>query len=63
MTEEMVLGLTQGDIVSIIIAAVAAVAALFLLNALLQLGATLMRRGCLIVAIVIFVYALTRSFA
>ena len=62
MTEEIMLGLTQGDIVSIIIVAVAAVLALFLLNGLLRLGAALMRWGCFIVVMVVFVYALTRSF-
>ena len=50
-----------GDI-SVIIVVVATVFALLLLRALLRLGVALMRWGCLIVVIVLFVYVLTRSF-
>jgi hypothetical protein len=60
--EEIILGLTQGDIVSIIIVAVAALLALMLLSALLRLSAALVRVGCLVVVIVVFLYALSRMF-
>jgi hypothetical protein len=62
MAEEIILGLTQGDITAIIIVAVAAVLALLLLGALLKLSAALMRVGCLIVAIAVFLFALSRMF-
>ena len=62
MAEEIFLGLTQGDITSIIIVAVAAILALFLLASLLKLSAALMRVGCLVIAFGVFVYALTRMF-
>jgi predicted membrane channel-forming protein YqfA (hemolysin III family) len=60
MPEEIVLGLSQGDILSIVIVAVAAVLGLLLLAALLRLSAALVRVGCLVVVIGVFLYALTR---
>lgn len=60
MTEEIILGLNQGDITSIIVVAVVALLALLLLGALLRLGAALMRVGCVVVLIVVFMFALTR---
>ena len=62
MAEEIFLGLTQGDITSIAIVAVAAFLALLLLAAILKLSAALMRVGCLVIAIGVFVYALTKMF-
>ena len=62
MAEEIILGLTQGDITAIIVVAVAAVLGLLLLGALLKLSAALMRVGCLIVAIAVFLFALSRMF-
>ena len=58
--EEIILGLTQGDFVSIIVVAVVAFLLLLLLGALMRLSAALMRIGCLIVVIAIFMFALTR---
>jgi hypothetical protein len=58
--DEIILGLTQGDFVSIIIVAVVAFLLLLLLGALMRLSAVLMRVGCLIVVIAIFIFALTR---
>jgi hypothetical protein len=58
--DEIILGLTQGDFVSIIIVAVVAFLLLLLLGVLMRLSAALMRAGCLIVVIAIFIFALTR---
>jgi hypothetical protein len=58
--EEIILGLTQGEITSIIIVAVAAFLLLLLIGSLMRLGAALMRVGCLVLVVVIFVYALTK---
>ncbi len=62
MAEEIIVGLTEGEIASIVIVAVAAVLAWLLLAAVLRLSAALMRVGCLIVIIGVFLYALTRMF-
>jgi len=62
MAEEIIVGLTEGEIASIVIVAVAAVLALLLVAAVLRLSAALMRVGCLIVIIGVFLYALTRMF-
>jgi hypothetical protein len=62
MAEEIIVGLTEGEMASIVIVAVAAVLALLLLAAVLRLSAALMRVGCLIVIIGVFLYALTRMF-
>lgn len=62
MAEEVILGLSQGDIVSIVVVGVAALLALLLLNALFRLSAAFMRVGCLIVVIGVFIFALTRMF-
>jgi hypothetical protein len=62
MAEEIILGLTQGDIVSIVVVAVAALLALLLLNTILRLSAAIMRLGCLIVVIAVFLFTLTRMF-
>jgi hypothetical protein len=58
--QEILLGLTQGEITSIIIVAVAALLALLLLSALLRLGAALMRVGCLVVVLVTLVFTATQ---
>jgi hypothetical protein len=58
--DEIILGLTQGEITSIVIVAVAAFLLLLLLSALLKLSAALMRFGCLVVVIAVFVFALTK---
>lgn len=55
-----ILGLTQAEITSIIIVALAAVLALLLLSALLRLGAALLRVGCALILVGVFVYTLTR---
>jgi hypothetical protein len=62
MADEILLGLSQGDITSIVIVAVAALLALLLLSAVLKLSAALMRLGCLIAVIVVFLFALSRMF-
>ena len=58
--DEIILGLTQGEITSIIVVAVAALLLLVLLGALLRLGAALMRVGCLAIVIGVFIFALTK---
>jgi len=58
--DEIILGLTQGDFVSIVAVAVVAFLLLLLLGALMRLSAALMRLGCLTVVIAIFIFALTR---
>ncbi len=60
MSEEIILGLTQGDITSIAIVAAIALLALLLLGAFLKLSAQLFRLGCLFVVLVVLVFALTR---
>ena len=62
MAEEIIVGLTEGEIASIVIVGVAALLALLLLAAILRLSAALMRVGCLIVIIGVFLFALTRMF-
>jgi hypothetical protein len=62
MAEEIILGLTQGDIISIIVVAIGAVLALMLLAAFLRLSAALVRVGCLIIVAGVFLFALTRMF-
>ena len=62
MAEEIIVGLTEGEIASIVIVGVAALLALLLLAAILRLSAALMRVGCLIVVIGVFLFALTRMF-
>ena len=62
MAEEIVIGLTQGEIISIFVVAVAAVLVLLLLGALLRLSAALIRVGCLVVVTVVIIFALTRMF-
>ena len=58
--EDIILGLTQGEITSIIIVAVAAVLLLLLIGALMRLGAALMRVGCLAIVVIVFIFALTK---
>jgi hypothetical protein len=60
MADDIILGLTQGDMLSILIVAIAAVLALMLLSALLKLSAALIRVGCLIVVLGVFIFALTK---
>ena len=60
VADEIILGLTQGDITSIAIVAVVAILALMLFGAFMKLSAALMRFGCLIVALVVILFALTR---
>ena len=57
---EIILGLTQGEIVSIVIVTVAAVLLLILLQALLRLGEALARVGCVVAIIAVFLYAIKR---
>jgi hypothetical protein len=58
--QEILLGLTQGEITSIIIVAVGALLALFLLSVLLRIGAALMRIGCLMVVLLTLVFTATQ---
>ena len=60
IADEIILGLTSGEITSIVIVAIAAILALLLLTTVLRLGAMLMRIGCLIVVIGVFLFALTK---
>jgi hypothetical protein len=60
--DEIILGLTQGEITTIVAVAVGAFLLLLLLSALLRLGAALMRVGCLVIAIGVFIFTLTRMF-
>ena len=58
--DAIILGLTQGDVTSIAIVAVAAVLALLLLGSIMKLSAAVMRIGCIVVLIGVFIFALTR---
>lgn len=58
--QEILLGLTQGEITSIVIVAVGALLALFLLSVLLRIGAALMRIGCLMVVLLTLVFTATQ---
>ena len=58
--EEIILGLTQGELTSIIIVAVAAVLLLLLIGALMRLTAALMRVGCLAIVVIVFIFSLTK---
>ena len=62
MAEEIILGLTQGEITAIISVAVGAVLLLLLLGALLRLGAALMRFAFIVVLVAVFLFALSRVF-
>jgi hypothetical protein len=59
-TDTLILGLTQGDITSIAIVAGAALLVLLLLGAVLRLSAAIMRLGCVVVLIVVFVFAVLK---
>ena len=58
--DTIIMGLTQGDITSIVIVAVAALLALLLLGAILRLSAALMRLGCIVILVGVFIFALMR---
>ena len=62
MTEEIILGLTQGEITAIIIVAIGAVLLWFLVGALLRLGAALMRFAFIVILVAVFLFALSRAF-
>ena len=62
MTEEIILGLTQGEITAIIIVAIGAVLLWFLVGALLRLGAALMRFAFIVILVAIFLFTLSRVF-
>jgi len=59
-TDTLILGLTQGDMTSIAVVGVAGLLALLLLGAVLKLSAALMRLGCVIVLIAVFIFALIK---
>ncbi len=62
MAEEVILGLTQGEITAIISVAVGAVLLVLLVNALLRLGAALLRLAFVVILVVVFLFALSRVF-
>ncbi len=58
--DEIILGLSRAEIISVIVMAVAALLLLILLQALLRLGQALARVGCVVAIIAVFLYTIRR---
>jgi len=62
MLEGIQSGLNQGGLISVAIVAILASLAILLFASIVRLGAALVRVGCIVVVIVVFIYALAKLF-